>query len=173
MSQCDTIFLPGEKDPWRRCGPKGWEELRPLFRTGPRWRSRSAGGEYDGVRGGGNRKDLLVCPACGGTPPCRRPHHERGALRSRPRSSAISCSRGIRSSLTPPNAVHPDHLFHPNLILEIRQAADREAEMRQIADFLFGDLLDGANQNLSWVESARNAFVGVLRVIVECYPYDN
>lgn len=72
-----------------------------------------------------------------------------------------------------PNAVHPDHLFRPNLILEIRQAVDREGEMRQIADFLFGDLLDGANQNLSWVEAARNAFVGVLRVIVDCYPYDN
>ena len=55
------------------------------------------------------------------------------------------------------------------MIKEIRQAKNREAEMRQIADFLFADILSGANQNLSWAESARNTFVAVLRVITDCF----
>ena len=39
--------------------------------------------------------------------------------------------------------------------------------MMQIADALFSDLLSGADNNLSWVESARNTFLAVLRVIVD------
>lgn len=66
------------------------------------------------------------------------------------------------------NAVAQENLFRPCLIKEIRQAANPEAEMRQIAEFLFSDLLEDANQNLGWVQAARNTFIGVLRVIVEC-----
>ena len=69
-----------------------------------------------------------------------------------------------------PNTVSRDNLFVPNLILEIRQARDPEAEMMEFSEFLFADLLSGANQNRAWVESARNTFIGVLRVIVDCYP---
>ena len=53
---------------------------------------------------------------------------------------------------------------------EIRQARDKEGEMRQIAEVLFGDLLAGAENNRAWIESARNTFIAVLRVIVDCYP---
>lgn len=59
-------------------------------------------------------------------------------------------------------------LFKWNLIKEIRQSRDPEAEMMQIAGILFNDLLTGADNNLGWVESARNTFVAVLRVIVYC-----
>ena len=72
-----------------------------------------------------------------------------------------------------PAAVPAENLFRPCLIREIRQAKDQEAEMRQIAEFLFADLLDGANQNRGWVEAARNAFIGVFRVIVDCFPQEN
>lgn len=72
-----------------------------------------------------------------------------------------------------PGAVPREHLFVPNLIREIRQAEDREGEMRQMADFLFGELLEGAGQNRAWVEAARNSFLGVLRVIVDCFPDQN
>lgn len=64
-------------------------------------------------------------------------------------------------------------LFIPCLIKEIRQAADHEGEMRQLAEFLFAELLDGADQNRGWIEAARNAFIGVLRVIVDGYPDAN
>lgn len=69
-----------------------------------------------------------------------------------------------------PAAVQPRNLFQWCLIKEIRQAKDQEAEMKQIAEFLFSDLLDEANQNRGWVESARNTFIGVLRVVVGCFP---
>ena len=72
-----------------------------------------------------------------------------------------------------PGAVSAKNLFVPNIIKEIRQAADPEAEMREISNFLFADLLAGANQNRAWVEASRNAFVGVLRTIVDCYPGEN
>ncbi len=62
------------------------------------------------------------------------------------------------------------NLFRWNLIKEIRQANDSESEAMQIADFLFHDLLHGANNNLAWVESARNLFLAVLKTIVDCYP---
>lgn len=62
------------------------------------------------------------------------------------------------------------NLFQWCLIKEIRQARDKEAEMRQIAEILFGDLLAGAENNRAWIESARNTFIAVLRVIVDCYP---
>lgn len=68
-----------------------------------------------------------------------------------------------------PNQVFDGSRFHWCLIKEIRQAKDREAEMRQIADFLFSDILTDANQNLAWAESARNTFVAVLRVLVDCF----
>ena len=69
-----------------------------------------------------------------------------------------------------PAAVSKANLFVPNIIKEIRQAADHEAEMREFADFLFAELLAGANQNRAWVEAARNTFIGVLRTIVDCFP---
>ena len=62
------------------------------------------------------------------------------------------------------------NLFRWNLVQEIRQADDAESEAKQIADFLFHDLLKGANNNLAWVESARNLFLAVLRTIVDCFP---
>ncbi len=67
------------------------------------------------------------------------------------------------------SAVPADNRFGWCMIKEIRQAKNREAEMRQIADFLFADILSGANQNLVWAESARNTFVAVLRVIIDCF----
>lgn len=69
-----------------------------------------------------------------------------------------------------PRTVPSNNLFVPNIIKEIRQASDSEAEMREIADFLFAELLSGANQNRAWIEAARNTFIGVLRTIVDCYP---
>lgn len=55
------------------------------------------------------------------------------------------------------------------MIKEIRQARDKEAEMRQISEVLFSTLLAGAENNRAWIESARNTFIAVLRVIVNCY----
>lgn len=69
-----------------------------------------------------------------------------------------------------PTIVPEGNLFRWCLIKEIRQARDQEAEMRQIAEVLFGDLLAGAENNRAWIESARNTFIAVLRVIVDCYP---
>ena len=68
-----------------------------------------------------------------------------------------------------PTIVPARNLFQWCLIKEIRQACDKEGEMRQIAEALFGDLLAGADQNRAWVESARNTFIALLRVIVDCY----
>lgn len=68
-----------------------------------------------------------------------------------------------------PNAVLTQNLFVPSLIQEIRQAEDAEAEMRDITEFLFGDLLNGAGQNRAWIEAARNTFIGILRTIMY-YP---
>ena len=72
-----------------------------------------------------------------------------------------------------PNAVSEKNLFIPNIIREIRLSDDPEAEMRDIADFLFMELLDGSNQNRAWIAAARNSFIGVLRTIVDCFPYDD
>ncbi len=69
-----------------------------------------------------------------------------------------------------PTIVPAYNLFQWCLIKEIRQARDKEGEMRQIAEVLFGDLLAGAENNRAWIESARNTFIAVLRVIVDCYP---
>lgn len=69
-----------------------------------------------------------------------------------------------------PTIVPACNLFQWCLIKEIRQARDKEGEMRQIAEVLFGDLLAGAENNRAWIESARNTFIAVLRVIVDCYP---
>ena len=69
-----------------------------------------------------------------------------------------------------PNTVSPDHLFVPNIIREIRQSDDREASMKDFSEFMFSELLSGANQNRAWIEAARNAFIGVLRTIIDCYP---
>lgn len=71
-----------------------------------------------------------------------------------------------------PSAVRPENLFRPNLIREIRQAQDKEAEMREIADFLFAEEMKDT-MALAWIESARDTFVGVLRVIVDLYPQEN
>ncbi len=69
-----------------------------------------------------------------------------------------------------PSVVPPNNLFRWCLIKEIRQARDQEAEMRQIAEVLFGDLLSDAENNRAWIESARNTFIAVLRTIVDLYP---
>lgn len=60
-----------------------------------------------------------------------------------------------------------EHLFKWNMIREIRQAQNREAEMKQISDFLFRELLNGSFQNTAWIQSARNLFIAVLRSIVD------
>lgn len=72
-----------------------------------------------------------------------------------------------------PHAIAEKNLFVPNIIKEIRQSTDHEAEMREIAEFLFAELLNGANQNRAWIEAARNMFIGVLRTIVDCFPNEN
>lgn len=72
-----------------------------------------------------------------------------------------------------PKVVSPKNLFVPNIIKEIRQAADSEAEMREIAEFLFAEFLNGSNQNRTWIEAARNTLIGVLRTIVDYYPDAN
>lgn len=69
-----------------------------------------------------------------------------------------------------PTIVSTGNLFQWCLIKEVRQARDKEAEMRQIAEVLFSDLLSGAENNRAWVESARNTFIAVLRTIVDCFP---
>ena len=61
----------------------------------------------------------------------------------------------------------PRALFRWNMIREIRQSADREAEIRQISEFLFREQLTAAGQNLSWIAAARDTFSGVLRVVVD------
>ena len=66
-----------------------------------------------------------------------------------------------------PSAVSPANLFIPNVIKEIRQSVDREAEMKDLADYLFAELLDNSNQNRAWIEAARDTFTGYLRVIVD------
>ena len=71
------------------------------------------------------------------------------------------------------HVVSEQNLFVPNIVKEIRQSKDPEAEMREITEFLFAELLQGANQNRAWIVSARNAFIGVLRVIIDCYPKEN
>ena len=70
-------------------------------------------------------------------------------------------------------AIPEKNLFVPNMIKEIRQANDSEAEMRELADFLFAELLNGANQNRAWIQAARNTFIGILRTIVDCFPGEN
>ena len=72
-----------------------------------------------------------------------------------------------------PKAVPEKNLFVPNMIKEIRQANNPEAEMREFADFLFAELMTGANQNRAWIQAARNTFIGVLRTIVDCFPGEN
>lgn len=67
-----------------------------------------------------------------------------------------------------PTIVPAHNLFEWCLIKEVRQARDKEAEMRQIAEALFSDLLVDAHQNKAWVASARNTFIAVLRRIVDC-----
>ncbi len=69
-----------------------------------------------------------------------------------------------------PSVVQQSNLFKWCLIKEIRQARNKEAEMRQIAEVLFNDLLSGAENNRAWVESARNTFIAVLRTVVDCFP---
>ena len=69
-----------------------------------------------------------------------------------------------------PSIVPSRNLFQWCLIKEIRQARDKEAEMRQIAEVLFSDLLSSAENNRAWIESARNTFIAVLRTIVDCCP---
>ena len=66
--------------------------------------------------------------------------------------------------------VPSSNLFQWCLIKEIRQAKDKEAEMRQIAEVLFSDLLAGAAQNRAWIKAARDLLIAVLRTIVVCYP---
>lgn len=65
--------------------------------------------------------------------------------------------------------VPEQNLFRWCIIKEIRQAADQEAEMKQIAGALFNDLLSDAENNRAWVESARNTFTALLRTVVNCY----
>lgn len=72
-----------------------------------------------------------------------------------------------------PKAVPKGNLFVPAIVKEILQAKDKEAEMRDIADFLFSDLLEGAGQNMAWIDAARDAFIGILRTIVDLYPERN
>lgn len=72
-----------------------------------------------------------------------------------------------------PKAISERNLFVPNIVKEIRLSADPEAEMRKFAEFLFAELLSGANQNRAWIEAARNTFIGVLRTIVDCFPNEN
>lgn len=72
-----------------------------------------------------------------------------------------------------PNSVPYDNLFKPNIIKEIRQSADPEGEICDISTFLFREILDNSNQNRSWIEAAQDTFMGILRVIVDCYPTEN
>lgn len=69
--------------------------------------------------------------------------------------------------------VSPANLFIPNIIKEIRQSPDHEAEMRDLAGALFAELLNGSNQNRAWVQAAQNAFIGILRTIIDVYPSEN
>ena len=69
-----------------------------------------------------------------------------------------------------PSTVPAANRFIPNMIKEIRQSSDHEAEMKDLADYLFAELLDDSNQNRAWIEAARDTFIGYLRVIVDLYP---
>lgn len=68
-----------------------------------------------------------------------------------------------------PCIVPSQNQFRWCLIKEIRQAQNQEAEIREITEFLFCGLLAGAENNRAWIESARNTFMAVLRVIIDCY----
>lgn len=72
-----------------------------------------------------------------------------------------------------PGAVPAEALFIPNIIREVRRSQDHESAMRSFADFVFADLLKGAGQNRVWCEAARNTFIAVMRVIIDCYPSEN
>lgn len=64
--------------------------------------------------------------------------------------------------------VPPKNLFRWCMIREVRQSNDKEAELIQIGSYLFADLLKDS-KNRIWAASARDAFVGFLRVIVDCH----
>ena len=65
-------------------------------------------------------------------------------------------------------AEHPENHFHWNMIKEIRQSADKEAEMKQMGNCLFGHLLQDSRNRL-WAGAARDTFIAFLRVIVDCF----
>ena len=58
------------------------------------------------------------------------------------------------------------NVFHWNMIREIRQAADPEAELRQLGESLFGKERLNDPHNGEWAEAAMNTFLGFLRVLV-------
>lgn len=65
-------------------------------------------------------------------------------------------------------AEHPENHFHWNMIKEIRQSADKEAEMKQMGNCLFGHLLQDSRNRL-WAGAARDTFIAFLRIIVDCF----
>ena len=77
----------------------------------------------------------------------------------KPDDKAITFSEGTVSS---------ENLFRWCMIREIRQSNDKESELMQIGTYLFVDLLKD-DRNRIWVASAMDAFVGFLRVIIDCY----
>lgn len=63
----------------------------------------------------------------------------------------------------------PDNsVFQWNMVKEIRQSPDHEAELRRLGNSLFSHLLED-DRNRLWAGAARDTFIGFLRVIVDCY----
>ncbi len=67
-----------------------------------------------------------------------------------------------------PHAGNPEYHFHWNMVKEIRQSADSEAEMKQLGSCLFNHLLQD-DRNRLWAGAARDTFIAFLRVVVDCF----
>lgn len=68
------------------------------------------------------------------------------------------------------NADHcsPEQLFQWNMVKDIRDSADWEAELNQLGGILFEDLLEDPRNRL-WAEGAKQTFTGFLKTILHCY----
>lgn len=63
-------------------------------------------------------------------------------------------------------------VFRWNMIKELRQAKDQAAELDELTNALFQDLIETAQQNLVWANAARVTFKAYLSTIFNCF-YDN
>lgn len=63
-------------------------------------------------------------------------------------------------------------VFRWNMIKELRQAKDQAAELDELTNALFQDLIEKAQQNLVWANAARVTFKAYLSTILNCFHDD-